>query len=285
MDIITANVGQGALAIARHQGEAIIIDSRIPSSDDDSVAYVKEILAMSLKSHNVQGLVLTGFDNDHCDIVGTSIVLRKYRPSWVMYPTYFKGTRESELVFKLIEEQVYERKNSTNPLRRVSVRVDTVSSRMLSGLSTKFTFELFSPHIDDMDNSNNSSIVLKLTGMGTSGFSYLITGDTETERWAGINRYFGSSLKSHVMAAPHHGSKNALHPGALLNIEPHTVLISAGVGSQYGHPSPEAVRLYGSVAKYVFSTNAHGGVSLLTKPGTTEISTVMVRRLAAAATA
>ena len=34
MNIITVNVGQGALAIVRHQKEAIIVDCRIPPSDD-----------------------------------------------------------------------------------------------------------------------------------------------------------------------------------------------------------------------------------------------------------
>ena len=119
-----------------------------------------------------------------------------------------------------------------------------------------------------MDCSNNCSIVLKLTGRGPRGFSYLITGDTENARWDTINRFFGDALKSHVLAAPHHGSKNATHPASLLNIAPHTVLISAGVDSQYGHPDPGALRVYSRVAKYVFSTNMQGGVSMLTQPGT-----------------
>src|ERR1043166_4481664 len=105
MNIITANVGQGALAIVRHQGEAIIVDARVPPSDDDTVAYVKELLALSLKNHCVNGLILTGFDNDHTEIVGASIILRKYRPSWVMYPTYYKDSAEAKRVFALLDEE------------------------------------------------------------------------------------------------------------------------------------------------------------------------------------
>jgi hypothetical protein len=44
MNIITANVGQGALAIVRHQGEAILVDARIPPSDDDTVAYINQLM-------------------------------------------------------------------------------------------------------------------------------------------------------------------------------------------------------------------------------------------------
>jgi beta-lactamase superfamily II metal-dependent hydrolase len=276
MKIITVNVGQGALAIVRHQGEAIIVDCRIPPANDKTVAYVKEIMALALKGHDVKGLVLTGFDDDHSEIAGASIVLRKYRPDWILYPSYYKDTAEAKRVFSLIDDEVKSRRTSKAPLERIGVRLDRLASRKLTGLSDKFDFELFSPHTEDMDSSNNCSIVLKLIGRGSGGFSYLITGDTENPRWETINRLFGNSLKSHVMAAPHHGSRNATHPASLLNIAPHTVLISAGVNSQYGHPHSQALQVYGQVAKHVFSTHMEGGVSLLTQPGTTEITTTLI---------
>ena len=285
MNIITVNVGQGALAIVRHQNEAIIVDCRIPPSDDQTVAYVKEIMALSLKEHCVKGLILTGFDNDHSEIAGASIVLRKYRPDWIMYPTYYKDSDEAKRVFALINAEEAARRQTNNPLKKVSVRVDKLANRRLTGLSGKFEFELFSPHIEDMDCSNNCSIVLKLTGLGARGFSYLITGDTENPRWERINELFGAALKAHVLAAPHHGSKNATHPASLVNIDPHTVLISAGVDSQYRHPHPQALQVYSRVAKHVFATNMEGGVSLLTQPGPTELTTTLIKSVNASATA
>jgi beta-lactamase superfamily II metal-dependent hydrolase len=281
MNIITVNVGQGAMAIVRHQGEAIIVDARVPSSGDQTVAYVKEIMALALKNHRVRGFMLTGFDDDHSEIVGASLVLRKYRPDWIMYPTYYKDTAEAKRVFALINSEVEARRNTSSPLRKESVRLDQLASRRLTGLSDKFDFELFSPHIEDMDCSNNCSIVLKLSGIGPRGFSYLITGDTESPRWETINKFFGAALKSHVLAAPHHGSKNATHPASLVNIAPHTVLISAGVDSQYGHPHPQAVQVYKRVAKHVFSTNMEGGVSLLTQPQGAELTTTIISSVTA----
>ena len=265
MDVITVNVGQGALSVVRHNAEAIVIDARIPPSGDETVAYVKGMLATYLKGYYVRGLILTSFDKDHADISGVSLILLKYRPDWVMYPKYYKDTEEAGLIFRLIDEQEKARKVTTNPLKRYSVRLDQLSSRLLTGLSLQFQFELFSPHIEDMDNSNNSSIVLKLTGQGQGGFSYLITGDTENERWNTIDRLFGASLRSDVMAAPHHGSKTGVNPATLLHVEPNTVLISAGVDNQYGHPDPQAVKVYRRIAKHVFSTShVQGGVSFLT---------------------
>jgi len=276
MNVITVNVGQGSLAIVRHNKEALIIDSRIPPCDDDTVAFVKEMFATSLKDHNVKGFILTGFDDDHCDVIGAAIVLQKYRPDWVLYPRYYKNTDEAKSVFWLIDEQEKARRNSTKPLKRVSVRLDQLTIRKLPGLSTNFEFELFSPHIDDMSSSNNSSIVLKLTGLEWGGFTYLITGDTESGRWCRIDEFFGEALKAHVMAAAHHGSKNGVHIPSLLHVDPHTVLISAGVNNQYGHPDPAAVKVFHGVAKQVFATNMEGGVSLLTQPGRTELITTLI---------
>lgn len=276
MNIITVNVGQGSLAVIRHGGEAIIVDSRIPPSDDQTVTYVKGMLATSLKDHDVKGFILTGFDSDHSDVTGAAIILKKYRPDWVMYPKYYKDSEEAKSLFKLIAEQEQERRTTTSPLRRVSVTLDRLDSRQITGLSSCFDFELFSPHVEDMNCSNNCSIVLKVTGLGTGGFSYLITGDTESDRWETISKFFGESLKSQVLAAPHHGSKNAVHPESLLHVDPHTVLISAGVGNQYGHPDQEALQVYKRVAKYVFATNMNNGVSLFTHPGTIELETEVI---------
>jgi competence protein ComEC len=276
MNIITAGVGQGSLAIVRNENEAIIVDSRIPPSDDNTVAYVKDLLAASLKNHFVKGFILTGFDDDHSDVVGTSIILRKYRPDWVMYPEYYKDSQEAKKVRALIDEEERLRRGTAAPLEVLKVRLDQLANRRLSGLSNQFDLELFSPHIEDMDSSNNCSIVIKLSGRGPRGFSYLVTGDTEYERWATIARLFGDKLKSHVMAAPHHGSRNGVNPLALSHIAPHTVLISAGVDNQYGHPDPAAVKVYNLMTKHVYSTNVKGGVSLLTQPGTTELATTLI---------
>ena len=73
--------GQGAFAIVRHQRRGHHRRCRIPPSDDSTVAYVKELLALSLKDHCVKGLILTGFDNDHSEIVGASTSCASIAPT------------------------------------------------------------------------------------------------------------------------------------------------------------------------------------------------------------
>jgi beta-lactamase superfamily II metal-dependent hydrolase len=285
MDVFTLYVGQGALAAVRASDEAIIIDSHMPDSDEVTPEQIQKSLDDYLSKRKVRGLILTGLDKDHACAAGIEYILSKYEPGWVMYPKYYKDTDAASDVFATIAKHEKRREKTAHPLVRKSVRVDTVESRFLTGLANYFSFELFSPHMDDMDSSNNSSIVLKLTGLDQAGFSYLITGDTETDRWDSINRFFGKYLASPVMAAPHHGSINGVNAKTLLLVQPHTVLISAGVDNPYGHPDAAAVQAYGMVAKHVFSTNASPkGNCFLTRRAGDNYQTIAVEHPTLAAT-
>ncbi len=261
MEILTINVGQGAFVVVRDPDEAVIIDTRIPSGGDRSTEYVKGALALAVKDRNVRGLVLTGFDRDHADVSGVAISLRKYRPDWVMYPMYKKPTAAATAVFDVIRDEEQSRRSTRQPLERLSIRLDKLESRKApaGALCSAMSFELFSPHPDGMDSSNDSSLVAKIS---SRVLTYLVTGDAEVGRWETIGRLFRGGLKSDVMAAPHHGSRNGAHLAALQHIQPHTVLISAGVGNSYGHPHREALAAFRAVGAEVHST--HEGHSLHT---------------------
>ena len=265
MNVLTIYVGQGALAAIQHLNEVVIVDSFMPDSDKKLMSRIKSQLNTFTKGKMVVGLMLTGFDDDHAHPDGVDFILSSYQPDWVMYPKYYHDTDNAASVFDVIGKHERRRKNTNHPLRKLSVHLDKLDQRIFRDLATSFEFELFSPHIEDMDSSNNCSLVLKVTGLWMEGFSYLVTGDTETERWDTINRLFGETLKSDVMAAPHHGSKSGCNPTTVTLVLPNSVLISAGVDNQYGHPHSEAVAVYQGVAQHVFSTNSDGGQSLLTR--------------------
>jgi len=278
MDIFTLYVGQGDLTAVRAGNEAIIIDAHMPECDDVCQDQIEQSLDSYLSQSSVRGLIITGLDKDHACPAGVDSILARHEPSWVMYPTYYKDSDAASEVFNIISRHVKRRQSTTRPLERLSVRVDNVESRFFTRLATNFKFELFSPHMEDMDSSNNSSIVLKVTGLDPTGFTYLVTGDTESERWESINRIFGRYLRSDVMSAPHHGAQTGINAGTLLHVNPNTVLISAGVGNSYGHPYPSAVAAYQQVAEHVFSTNAvKGGTCLFTRRKGQDFETQLVR--------
>jgi beta-lactamase superfamily II metal-dependent hydrolase len=282
MDVFTLYVGQGALAAVRAGSEAVIVDAHMPECDDVTSEQIEKSLDHYLSKSDVRGLILTGLDRDHACPAGVESILTRYEPAWIMYPKYFKDTDSAGEVFDTITRHEKRRARTGHPLVRRSVRVDKVESRNLTGLASYFSFELFSPHMDDMDNSNNSSIVLKLVGLDQNGFRYLITGDTETGRWDNINRYFGKYLASDVMAASHHGARTGVNGKTLLLVNPNTVLISAGVDNSYGHPYGVAVQAFQQVAKHVFCTIAESGKCLLTRRVGNDFHTHLVQHFAPA---
>lgn len=79
-----------------------------------------------------------------------------------------------------------------------------------------------------------------------------------------INKIYGADLKADVLAAPHHGSKNAINKQTLKYVDPHTVIISCGVKNQYGHPDAEAIALCERYATKVLCTE--NGTSFETSP-------------------
>jgi len=267
MQIYTLNVGQGQFVVVTGDSQAFIVDTYVPLETSGPVVNVKAALASSLQGKELVGLIVTGFDADHFNEVGIKIVLNKYRPDWIMYPKYFKQTRTADACFAAIRSF-----ENAKEFTKCSVSLSQNDTRFYAKLSRDFAFEVFSPHSADMNSSNNCSLVCKVKE-SSSGRSYLITGDTEDDRWSSIVRFFGSAIAADVLAAPHHGSKNGISQDAMALIRPHTVLISAGVDNQYGHPDSEATRLFGTYAQKFFSTNHGGGQSLRTEVTAATIAT------------
>lgn len=264
MDVMTFYAAQGDLAAVRAGNDAVIVDAHMPDCDDVTSVDIAASLSKFVGGKVVRGLVLTGFDRDHACPAGVEEILGRYEPEWIMYPSYFKDTDTADEVFAIIERERKRRANS-RPLTRVPICLSKLETRFFYNLASDISFEIFSPYVKPDNSSNNNGIVVKIRGLDGAGFTYLATGDTEVDRWDDINRIFGMALKCDVLSAAHHGSKNGVHAGALLNMKPDTVLISAGVDNAYDHPNPAAVAAYRRVAKQVYATNVDGGVCLFTR--------------------
>lgn len=267
------HVGQGQFVVIRGDAEAIIVDTFVPLNPSVEIVHVKAALAqiLSRSRRKLVGLMISGFDADHFNEIGLQTVLNKYRPRWIMYPRYYKQTANASRCFRHIEN--FETDTS---FRRISACLSGGEPRFYNHLCEDFRLEIFSPHNDDLTSSNNGSLVCRIEERST-GASYLVTGDTEGDRWDSIVYYFGDRLQSDVLAAPHHGSRNGITDEAMRCIDPHTVLISAGVDNQYDHPDEEALELFSSVASAVHSTNDMGGQSLRTCVTNSEIRTTVFR--------
>jgi beta-lactamase superfamily II metal-dependent hydrolase len=258
MVIYTLNVGQGQFTVVTGQNEAFIVDTYVPLAPNQKVVNVLGALASILKGKEFVGLIISGFDSDHFNKVGMRIILNKYRPNWIMYPKYYKETKTARDCFNVIKAFETEK-----AITKYSIELSENNLRFYGKLSKEFTFEVFSPHAEDMDSSNNCSLVCKVKEIA-SGRTYLITGDTENDRWDSIVEIFGAAIKSDVLDAPHHGSHNGITQEAMDLIHPTCVVISAGIDNQYDHPDDEALEIFNSVAEKCYSTNYGEGQSLMT---------------------
>lgn len=83
------------------------------------------------------------------------------------------------------------------------------------------------------DDSNNSSIVLKIT---YGDISFLFTGDAEKEEEDDLldSDY---DLKSTVLKVGHHGSSGSTSYRFLREVDPEYAVISVGADNTYGHPT------------------------------------------------
>ena len=168
MDVFTLYVAQGSLVAVRSGNEAIIVDAHMPNCDGDVMqVQIERSLDHYLSKCQVRGLILTGLDKGPCvSLPASNQILYEVSAGLGDVPKKFtKDTDTAAEVFDIIARHVKRHEKTSRPLIRHSVRVDQVDLRAnLRGLANHFTFELFSPHMDDMDSSNNSSIALKLTG-------------------------------------------------------------------------------------------------------------------------
>ena len=93
---------------------------------------------------------------------------------------------------------------------------------------------------------NNNSIVVK---MEFGDFSMLFAGDAETDERRWLMENHSDLLGATVLKASHHGSDNGADGMAngeswMQHVDPTAVMLTAGEGSQFGHPHTDAMDTY-----------------------------------------
>lgn len=113
---------------------------------------------------------------------------------------------------------------------------------------------------DGQSNQNNNSVVALLD---YNDIELLLTGDMESE-----SEYLGLELRDFtdvdILKAGHHGSRTSSSSAFINVVLPETVIISAGVGNQYGHPHLEALQRFSDIGAAVYGTYKSGTVILTT---------------------
>lgn len=123
--------------------------------------------------------------------------------------------------------------------------------------------------LDGDSNANNDSVIALLN---YNHFSALFPGDSEGKAEAAC---LNELSDVDVLKAGHHGSRTASTQSFLNVVKPETVIISAGLGNQYGHPHLEALQRFAGVGASVYGTFKSGSIVLTTYGNSYTLNTSM----------
>jgi competence protein ComEC len=132
------------------------------------------------------------------------------------------------------------------------------------------TLELLWPRpgvLDGVDDANKISAVIQVR---YGRFSVLLTGDAGTGEEREMVREHGATLRSQVLKAGHHGSRTSTSDALLDAAEPRLVVISDGVGNEYGHPHREVLDRLARRGIEVARTDREGTIVVRVAPGGAE---------------
>ena len=120
-------------------------------------------------------------------------------------------------------------------------------------------FTVLAPSGINPDDSNNNSVVIKLTNGANS---FLLTGDAEeTSEQDMIST--GRDLDCDVLCLGHHGSASSTSWDLLEAASPECAVVSCGTDNSYGHPAAETMQKLQDMEIPVYRTDKQGTVIAL----------------------
>ncbi|MDN4476514.1 ComEC/Rec2 family competence protein [Demequina sp. SYSU T00192] len=241
--VVACDVGQGDALVVRGGGGVVMVDV---GTEDADAAGCLDRLGVS----RVDLLVLS---HEHADHTGGVAPLREavdVGHAWL-------PAAPSEQTLDALAGIP-----TSTPAAGEQVRVGGVTVEVLQTGPT--------PRSRDGTEVNDSSTALRIEA---AGLVVVALGDLEVEGQRRLEPAVAALGVVDIVKAAHHGS--AAQDAALVRaIAAPVALVSVGAGNDYGHPSPEALDLYGGGGAVVLRTDVCGDVVLGARDG----EPVLVRR-------
>lgn len=245
------DVGQGDATLLRTPGRRwVMIDAGPRSAGYDAG---ERRVVPYLRAHRVRSLEAMILTHPHADHVGGApAVLRRFPTRRLLEPGYVHGSPYYLETLALAEER-----GVTWEEARPGV------SFMLDGV----LFEVLAPDretVETTHDANEASVVVRVS---VGEFAALFTGDASARVEARLVQAHGSGLRGALLKAGHHGSSTSTSDLLLRAVQPEAVVISAGSGNRYGHPSPAVLERLESRGVRVLRTDREGTVVVRVAPG------------------
>ena len=241
LSVTFLDVGQGNAVLVEQGGAYMLIDGGNRDYSSFVVSYLKEQgveeLAYVIASH---------YDADHLNgVVGA---LHAFSCGQVLAPDYVTDTRVYESFERVITEQ------------DIALAYPAVGDTYTLGDAS---FTVVCPKAYDPKEDNDNSVGIRLVYGNTS---FLICGDAgKAEEQAMLDS--GVTLDSDVYLASHHGSEGSSSEAFMRAVSPSAVVVSAGAGNSYGHPTRTVLDRVKACGAALYRTDLQGTIAV-TSDGT-----------------
>lgn len=241
LSVTFLDVGQGNAVLVEQSGAYMLIDGGNRDYSSFVVSYLKEQgveeLAYVIASH---------YDADHLNgVVGA---LHAFSCGQVLAPDYVTDTRVYESFERVIKEQ------------DIALAYPAVGDTYTLGDAS---FTVVCPKAYDPKEDNDNSVGIRLVYGDTS---FLICGDAgKAEEQVMLDS--GVTLESDVYLASHHGSEGSSSEAFMRAVSPTAVVVSAGAGNSYGHPTRTVLNRVKACGAALYRTDLQGTITV-TSDGT-----------------
>lgn len=230
--LVILDVGQGDSILIRDGPHAVLVDAGVDDQVVDALArqYVLRLDAV----------VITHWDSDHWG--GLPYVLDTVEVDRIIVGEGARATTPDELKKELgIEFEELRRGDSVQ----------------VGGYSCEMVW----PCTPTAGEENAESVALAVRyGDDTSGFSALLTGDTEIEQ---ESEYVDDVGAVDVLKLGHHGSVASIDEETIDVLDPAVAVASAGEGNAYGHPTSVCISVVEEQGADFLCTIDAGDISFL----------------------
>lgn len=232
------DIGQGDSELIQVNGKNLLIDAGPTENTDKLLSYLK-----SINIKKLDYVIATHPDEDH--IGGMSTVISTYPINKFYAPKKIVSTKTFENMVKELK------------IKKMKINVPKPGMQLDLGKNTKA--EILAPNSNNYEDTNNYSIVLKLSYGNTS---FLFTGDAEKLSEGEIldKNY---DISADVLKIGHHGSSSSTSDKFLDKISPKIAVISCGANNKYGHPHKETLKKLKDRNIRIYRTDIDGTIILV----------------------
>lgn len=232
------DVGQGdCILIVTAEGN-MLIDAGEPGESETVIRYLR-----NLNVSKLDYIIVTHPDSDH--IGGMADVIETFEVANIIMPN--------------IENQNYP---TTTVFEKLLISINNKSGLVVLPATAGEIFNLSDATVtilgpvNPSQEMNNMSTVIRVE-LGST--SFLFAGDAEIDEENDILNNF-SGIKSDVLKAGHHGSRNSSGDDFLNAVLPEKVIISCGRDNSFNHPNTEALDRFNNINAEVIRTDQYGTI-------------------------